>query len=384
MDRFTKLVAGGLKTRASATHPDANLLAAFAENCLQAGEREQVLRHVSECADCRDVLYMAAPEAQDAQQFVLRQPSGLRFALRWGAALASLIVFAFVFTTRYSMRKAASPAAPQVALEKAPAEFYTLQDRDERTRDKFPETTHEIAPPPKKQRPPTKPMTGKPAMKFEFDKSGEVHVAASAPLPARDQVADSKDLSVGQNQVAIDANTAAGAANAKAVPAAQPPVPSASEAVEVPAGTVPLITNGSIGEEAELKKQKVKQDSTRSYGYAGFISQLPRWTLSPQGVVQRSLDSGKTWQPVPVAQNVVFRAISATGSEIWAGGNGGALFHSKDSGGTWSRIEPAAAGQKLQADITRIDFTDPRNGTVSAANGEIWATADGGATWFRK
>jgi hypothetical protein len=44
-------------------HPDANLLTGFAEQALSAAERDDVLKHLSVCADCRDVVALALPSA---------------------------------------------------------------------------------------------------------------------------------------------------------------------------------------------------------------------------------------------------------------------------------------------------------------------------------
>jgi photosystem II stability/assembly factor-like uncharacterized protein len=76
-----------------------------------------------------------------------------------------------------------------------------------------------------------------------------------------------------------------------------------------------------------------------------------------------------------------FRALSAAGADVWAGGNAGMLYHSSNSGQTWARVKPAAPGRKLEADITRIEFSDSLNGTVGTAGGEIWITSDGGHSW---
>jgi hypothetical protein len=108
------------------------------------------------------------------------------------------------------------------------------------------------------------------------------------------------------------------------------------------------------------------------------------WTLSPKGAVQRSSDSGKTWQPVSVADAAGFRALSAVGANIWVGGKAGALYHSADSGQTWVRVEPAAEGKKLDQDIVSLDFADRLVGTISTATGEVWTTSDGGQSWKRK
>ena len=44
-----------------AGHPDANLLAAFVEKTLTEKERTQVLNHLSQCADCREVAAFTLP-----------------------------------------------------------------------------------------------------------------------------------------------------------------------------------------------------------------------------------------------------------------------------------------------------------------------------------
>jgi Photosynthesis system II assembly factor YCF48 len=103
------------------------------------------------------------------------------------------------------------------------------------------------------------------------------------------------------------------------------------------------------------------------------------WGLSSNGEVQRSLNSGRTWEIVAVANNVSFRAISSIGDDVWAGGRAGALYHSANSGRSWSKSELAASD-----DIVHIDFSDPQNGVLSTENGQVWSTSDGGQSWRLK
>src|SRR5260370_33623726 len=77
---------------------------------------------------------------------------------------------------------------------------------------------------------------------------------------------------------------------------------------------------------------------------SGVAAASYAWTLSPQGAVQRSDDNAKTWQLVSVATGATFRALSAIGSNVWAGGKAGALYHSTGFGQTWTQVEPAAGG----------------------------------------
>jgi photosystem II stability/assembly factor-like uncharacterized protein len=133
---------------------------------------------------------------------------------------------------------------------------------------------------------------------------------------------------------------------------------------------------------APIGMQKASANSPQRAKAA--IVNTARWTLSADGAVQRSLDLGKTWQKVPIALGASFRALSAVGSHVWAGGSGGTLYHSTDSGATWLRVQPTERDHKLATDITHIEFSDPANGSVNTSNGEVWTTSDGGQSWHRE
>jgi photosystem II stability/assembly factor-like uncharacterized protein len=110
----------------------------------------------------------------------------------------------------------------------------------------------------------------------------------------------------------------------------------------------------------------------------------PRWTLSWDGVLQRSLDSGRTWQTVPVASHLILRALAANGLDIWVGGKAGALFHSSDAGQHWAQVFPTANGQSFVGDIVGVEFRDTLNGKLTSSNREIWITSDAGQSWQKQ
>jgi hypothetical protein len=494
MDPVRKLVSEGLQRQTHGPHPDPDLLSAFAEKALPERDRAQVLAHLAECGDCRQVVFFALPNSAETQKVLAieRRPRS-SFALRWGTLAATIAVCVILLVaTRHrdvtSAYKQAVPAkAPgQIAADlKTPPELAEIRAlRDDRATTKTNVTRRaevdKVIPTPKH-------MTAKPAGKFDFDQSGQVRMAprsdaaptANLPTEGRNFVAMQKlDAGVsaapaaptatggpvlnkdagaysatsGQGQgtlakVALAAGNLGGTvldpsgaviANAtvttvgpigtraaqsdsqgrfsfdRLVPGtysvkAQAPgfkttdieqvavldkpldlkvtldVGSTSEAVEVTSASPALeTTSAEIAQNErqpnQLSRKKSVAANRAATGRALSVA-MPQWTLSPEGAVQRSLDAGKSWQNVRVASGSGFRALSSTGTHVWVGGSGGALYHSADSGQTWTRVVLVAAGRKLEADITHVDFADATNGTVTTASGDVWNTSDGGQTW---
>jgi hypothetical protein len=108
------------------------------------------------------------------------------------------------------------------------------------------------------------------------------------------------------------------------------------------------------------------------------------WTLSPDGLPQRSFDSGKTWEKMQVDHHTGFRALSAQGMDIWVGGPAGILYHSSDVGMHWTRIVPVSESTTLASDIVSMDFRDRVHGKLITGNRESWTTSDGGKTWQKE
>src|ERR1700687_271310 len=126
------------------THPDADLLSAFAEQALSATEREGVLQHLALCGDCRDVIALPVPPADMAPPQAAPQtadedgvwttvsragapaPHKLSFAwqtLRCAALAAGVVVVAAVLLVHPGkLNQATLPSVnPQVATTAPPA-----------------------------------------------------------------------------------------------------------------------------------------------------------------------------------------------------------------------------------------------------------------------
>jgi hypothetical protein len=146
---------------------------------------------------------------------------------------------------------------------------------------------------------------------------------------------------------------------------------------------------------------------------SGLLS-IPSWSISSSGGLQRSFDVGKTWQDVDVTASAgagvtptqtgsssaaefakaanqkkqaaapTFRAVTAMGPEVWAGGVAGALYHSVDAGGHWMRVVPMWGGVVLSGDIVSVAFSDPQHGKITTSNASVWTTSDDGQTWQKQ
>jgi len=192
------------------------------------------------------------------------------------------------------------------------------------------------------------------------------------------------------------------------------------------------LSPGTVSETVEVSAQaeQVQATTSSTTGRAGIggrnLSQLasvseapqPRWNINATGALQRSLDQGSTWQTVDVAAgpasvtsttsveivakssrskekdaakarkqdtaSLLFRAVAANGSDVWAGGSSGALYHSADAGNTWTRVFPSSSGATLTGDIISLEFSEPQHGKLSTSTSEVWSTSDGGQSWQKQ
>ncbi len=298
MDELPKIALERMRiSNPSESHPEAEMLNAFAENALGDKERGHLTAHLAQCPDCREIMMLALPEATNPQAVLV--PASLfwrRPAFRWVALTAcAALILAGVSARHFGEHRSIGDVAQAVPSQAA----------------------RRVAPMP------------------------------PASIPASEVSAQKAPSTPNQRNRA----TSAGNNQSPAVPV-ESFVPSTS------------------------------RDSARVTART-TLNLNPRWTLTEDGALQRSLDSGKTWSPVSVAPNAAFRAVAASGQRIWVGGQKGSLYSSLDAGQTWSHVQPLAGSESLADDITNIVLTDDHHvslGTVSAT----WVSSDSGQTWQKK
>jgi hypothetical protein len=196
MDHLAKLVSGRLKAQSpTGSHPGPEALTAFAENALPEAERGPLLQHLGACSDCRDILYLALPASPEAQKVLVPQPRPFMFrkwALGWGALVASVAVAAILITTirmgpNHSAKMIATAPAgaketqsyteTKIAAGKAPQEL----DQFQATRDALkPKMAVALEKNGTKPHPEAKHMTGEMRTHLEFEDSEQVRVQSPA------------------------------------------------------------------------------------------------------------------------------------------------------------------------------------------------------------
>jgi len=118
------------------------------------------------------------------------------------------------------------------------------------------------------------------------------------------------------------------------------------------------------------------------------LSRHVTWAITA-GVLQRSLDSGQSWQSALRPDHPLL-CYATHGADVWTGGQAGTVFHSADGGVTWVQMQPSIKGQQLSADVTHIDIDvdvdvrGPAEVIVFTSNNETWSSTDGGKTWDKK
>jgi hypothetical protein len=332
--QLPKIVAARLQRSSISEHPEPDLLTAFTEQELGGKELESVLDHLAVCAECRQILVLAAPELiPEATSSAFRQSSWLRMpVIRWGALGASIVIVAAAMLVRRGERPTPREnVAAATEQSTAPAK---------------PPSTAQL-----------------PAMRAGTNK---------VPVPT----------SNGVPQQAAAANAAS--ARVAHAPTSALPHESAGLAPEVSRDQQLRAHSSAVGTKtapAFTPRPTTETAASTIGGAARFTDfRSPNWRLSDDGLPERSFTSGQ-WEKVQVDHTKGFRTLAALGMEVWVGGSSGLLYHSEDMGLNWTRLTPRAGSSTLSDDIISIAFADHSHGKLNTAAGQTWVTSDAGRTW---
>jgi hypothetical protein len=418
-------------------HPDVDLLSAFAEQALSATEREGVLQHLALCGDCREVVALALPATDVAPPQVAdedgvrttvsragsRASRKLSFAwptLRWAALAAGVVVVAAVLLVHPGkLNQATLPSVnPRVATTAPPASGSQIASSSA--------PSSPIASPPADQFA-VLAETNEPRRKSELQLSRKLKAGqVVTPSPQRESgmlLADNKKDSrqadklsaapaAGARAFDYDARTSQGTTEtvegAGAATAATKE-PSAENALMVRNDAPAIEKAKPAPQEMEVNEEQKAQAAavpgparslTRNVMSAAKLASPASQSLAVAphvtwaitgGVLQRSLDSGQSWQDALHADHPLL-CYASHDADVWTGGRVGTLFHSADGGVTWAQVQPSVKARQLSSDITHIevrgesrdDARPPAEILLSTSNSETWSSADGGKTWSKK
>jgi Photosynthesis system II assembly factor YCF48 len=435
MKDVPKFVRQRMVEPAGGGHPEANLLAAFAEGGLIGREREQVLSHLGICATCRETLAVATPGITAEHPHAAAAPPGMRWLrwpmLRWAGVGAAVVVVAAAVVIQSSRRAAEMPKISAAAPAEKP-EQSKEPPKPAAVNESAPFLADRVS---RKEAVTDRDVRAKAKSRTDKKKdavAGQLVNAAPAPAaankvagsnaPAQSQAATESYAAAQPRRVQQPGSAVAGAGVAGVVAMEQkqqqqaaapaPPVPTSSENVEVVGqADATAVQNaksqdnerGQLGRVSGSVAQRATEARTKAGAPSAMardaiasstamatggplmrtaVSASPDWRLSSEGALERSTDAGRTWQLVRVAATpTTLRSFSAVDRDIWAGGAGGALYHSADNGRTWARVRVKADDAVLDSDIVRVEFTDAQHGALITAAGETWTTGDAGLTW---
>ena len=382
MKDFPNIVTQRLRAAAKPdVHPDADLLTAFVEKSLGQHESQDILKHLADCGDCRNVVALAFPEEVIDRSVPLAGRSAWTSwpLLHWGAAAACVVMVAVV-GLHYRSNRASTPATilssdtsavrsdspkAQIAENRAAtlSQPVTQTPIDMRKKADADAASNQIAP-------------------AESANEGALEKKQLAPrdqLQSRSTSALAAQKTTPGEKEALKTMASAPPVNANAGTDALRFVPGRAKDESAPAAKAPMAMAGG------LPNRQTAASSAMIARAATVPSNVtPRWILTSDGMLQRSLDSGRTWETILVASPGTFRALTANGFEIWVGGAKGSLYHSIDAGQHWMKVEPISADESLSADIIGIEFTDLLHGTLTTADQQTWITADAGHTWQKQ
>jgi hypothetical protein len=425
-------------------HPNADLLTALAEQALSATERDGVLQHLAICRDCREVVALALPDAgttavptaadTDPVRAITAKsrPSWLsspRIAwpgLRWAALAAGIAVAAsLVLLHPGKLNQATQPSAsPQVAHTTLPAAGPQITSPNV--------ASSPVPTSPAVSSPMTLSSTIRPSVPAEagpgktdaartrlelrlskklkagptitqeqsgmllaYNREGVSRVekpstAASAAAPAIDSpesaprsMTETVEVTAANGTIETESSSLDGAMAQNDAPAIEKAKPALQDEVIV----APRKTGAAAGAaSAQLQGRNVMSVVKLAPSSNQTLAPNVTWLITV-GVLQRSLDSGQSWQNALHADHPLLCYASHL-PDVWTGGQAGTLFHSVDRGVTWLQVQPSSNGHVLTSDVTLIDIREVEGGPaqiiVSTNSNEVWNSGDGGKTWQKK
>lgn len=405
--------------------PDAEVLAAYAENGLSAHETSRWESHIADCGRCQKVIaaILVSAESLEGAEFKetrspvsasTRRRSELRPApleisrrpklWHWwvpGLGLAAAVALWFLLHPPVSTSPASPSAAATTATSQSTGQGNTAASSakpDEtqmaqanvpspppavisggNLRDSEQRPANESADALKKAAPKQEALQNESRKLPESPAVSEVTRADAAPAAKEKDEAAASERETDKKVQSTDALALVPAAPT-AVQA--PSLQASPEAGQTQSLTRQLDRNARFSGTNQLKALATVASSPVVFG-APDRSEL--WRVGPGGLIESSSDQGQTWRPQASGVMADLLAGAAPSPKIaWAVGKGGIILRTAD-GEHWQRITPPTlAPNSAPPDWTAVDARDDLHATVSSRDLHRYATADGGRTWVQQ
>ncbi len=376
MNRIPKSAYDALASQRSAEeHPSADLLNGYIEQSLSAAEKDGVALHLAACEDCREVVFLASAAAEKQPAATIADPARGWHGWRW--AVPAVAVLALASSILIGRRQAVAPlrsAATQTTADKASAlssQAVASQATPE---------SKSLA------------LASSPAVdaKLKPPERARATVTKSTETSARDQAAAGTSTEGSRKEreaLALLTKPAtppsprsvahhAGAPSAASAAAASPNELQTAFAQQPPSSQAFHALGGSSFQSMN--------NAAAPPGLSGAsrhsVTVRSRWRITDEGHLERS-QIADTWTRVLSDQPVWFRVVALVGTDVWAGGNNGVLFHSVDGGEHWTQVVLSADGHSETGAVVSIHFDTVSQGSVSTETGSTWTTLNRGQSW---
>jgi hypothetical protein len=337
--------------------PDAEILAALADDTLPAAARREIEGHVVGCHRCQAVTaaIVRADSPADAMPGATADlPTWRRRALNWlvPAAAAATAVALWVLVPGQQAPTSVAPTSEQQIV--------------------------------------TTPTPTLPAPSTEAIITEPLRIPDNATANQLARMARMRQESAGVPATGAAAATAApppAAAPSPAAPAesalkAEAPIVGGTPAREAASRdqvATPEQRSDAPNETVALQERVAGLQARASFAPDVVSSSDPRvrWRVGPGSVVQRSADNGATWVTQQTGASAALTAGSAPAADVlWIVGRQGLVMRTTDGGRQWQGVPFPE-----RADLAAVTATSTRNATVVATDGRRFATDDGGVTW---
>lgn len=388
----------------SEEHLSADVLSAYAERALPAAEEREALEHLSACAECREILYLAnaAMEEQLAEQVASVTPErararGVSSSFRkwkWALPLAAVLLFAAVLLPPRIIRMKLAETPQEIAQAKREAP----QAAEESNNSSIPASAKMVksalANSSRTAKGIITPQPATPRRDSDFAKDKTTNVPAEPVVSAANSFASGLSPKETKTSPAADAVNDAvkkesGGAYAGALvrPEAATPAPpqnnNPNETINV-SGAATTVDIPQPEREADEKVAQVAvnrrtYDNLQSITTADLRAKKAApllWRVTSNGTLEHLING--SWQTTLEDSKVEFLVVTHFKRDVWAAGKNLALYHSGDNGKHWERQSVPA---EAPADIVQISFTSALNGTLKTSASGDFSTVDGGKTW---